>query len=76
LLQALEEKRIAGAGLDVFDIEPLPPKHPLRAAPNVVLTPHLGFVTEGTYRQFFADMVEIIAAWEAGVPLPFFANPG
>jgi phosphoglycerate dehydrogenase-like enzyme len=74
LLQALQEKRIAGAGLDVFDIEPLPADHPLRRAPNVVLTPHLGFVTEGNYRQFFADMIEIIAAWEAGAPLPLFAS--
>jgi len=47
----------------------------LRQAPNVVLTPHLGFVTEGTYRQFFADMIEIIAAWESGAPPPPFATP-
>jgi D-3-phosphoglycerate dehydrogenase len=75
LLTALQEKWIAGAGLDVFDDEPLPADHPLRQAPNVVLTPHLGFVTEGTYRQFFTDMVEIIAAWESGAPLPLFATP-
>jgi phosphoglycerate dehydrogenase-like enzyme len=72
---ALTEKWISGAGLDVFAIEPLPPDHLLRSLPNVVLTPHLGFVTEGTYRQFFADMVEIIAAWDSGAPLPLFASP-
>jgi phosphoglycerate dehydrogenase-like enzyme len=75
LLTALHEKWIAGAGLDVFDREPLPADHPLRQAPNVLLTPHLGFVTEGTYRQFFADTIEIIAAWESRAPLPPFATP-
>jgi phosphoglycerate dehydrogenase-like enzyme len=75
LIKALRENWIAGAGLDVYDVEPLPTEHPLRQLPNVVLTPHLGFVTEGTYRQFFADMVEIIAAWDAGAPLPLFASP-
>jgi phosphoglycerate dehydrogenase-like enzyme len=75
LVTALEEKWIAGAGLDVFAIEPLPPDHPLRSMPNVVLTPHLGFVTEGTYKQFFADMVEIISAWESGAPLPLYTTP-
>ena len=75
LLTALREKWIAGAGLDVYDIEPLPAAHPLRQMPNVVLTPHLGFVTEGTYRQFFADMVEIIAAWDSGAALPSYATP-
>jgi phosphoglycerate dehydrogenase-like enzyme len=75
LIKALQENWIAGAGLDVYDVEPLPTEHPLRLLPNVVLTPHLGFVTEGTYRQFFADMIEIIAAWDAGAPLPLFASP-
>jgi phosphoglycerate dehydrogenase-like enzyme len=75
LLMALTEKWISGAGLDVFAIEPLPPDHLLRSLPNVVLTPHLGFVTEGTYKQFFADMVEIISAWECGAPLPLYTTP-
>jgi D-3-phosphoglycerate dehydrogenase len=69
LIAALREKRIAGAGLDVYDTEPLPPDHPLRTLDNVVLAPHLGFVTEGTYRTFYQDMVECIAAWRAGTPV-------
>jgi phosphoglycerate dehydrogenase-like enzyme len=69
LIAALREKRIAGAGLDVYDIEPLPAGHPLRTLDNVVLSPHLGFVTEGTYRAFYEDMVECIAAWRAGAPV-------
>ena len=63
LLAALREKRIAGAGLDVFDIEPLPVDHPFRSLDNVVLTPHLGYVTEQNYRAFFAGMVDDIRAF-------------
>jgi phosphoglycerate dehydrogenase-like enzyme len=69
LLAALRDGTIAGAGLDVFDSEPLPPDHPLRSAPNTVLTPHLGYVTEGTYRRYFAEAVEDIAAFQRGAPL-------
>jgi phosphoglycerate dehydrogenase-like enzyme len=69
LLAALREKRIAGAGLDVFDIEPLPLDHPFRALENVLLTPHLGYVTEQNYRTFFAGMVEDIRAFLDGKPL-------
>ena len=68
LLKALEAGRIR-AGLDVFDVEPLPENDPLRGAPNLVTTPHLGYVTEGTYQAFFEDMVEDIAAWRAGAPV-------
>ena len=68
LLGALEAGRIC-AGLDVFDVEPLPEGDPLRRAPNLVTTPHLGYVTEGTYQAFFADMVENIAEWRAGAPV-------
>jgi phosphoglycerate dehydrogenase-like enzyme len=69
LLAALREKRIAGAGLDVFDAEPLPIEHPLRRLDNVVLTPHLGYVTEQNYRTFFAGMVEDIRAFLDGKPV-------
>jgi phosphoglycerate dehydrogenase-like enzyme len=69
LIQALREKRIGAAGLDVYDIEPLPKDHPLRGLDNAVLSPHLGYVTEGTYGMFFTDMVENIAAWRAGTPI-------
>jgi phosphoglycerate dehydrogenase-like enzyme len=69
LLAALREGRLAGAGLDVFGVEPLPPDHPLRHAPRTVLTPHLGYVTEGTYRRFYSDAVENIAAFDAGTPV-------
>lgn len=69
LLAALREKRIAGAGLDVFDIEPLPIDHPFRTLDNVLLTPHLGYVTAQNYRTFFAGMVEDIRAFLDGKPL-------
>jgi phosphoglycerate dehydrogenase-like enzyme len=69
LVAALRDKRIAGAGLDVFDIEPLPVTHPLRKLDNVVLTPHLGYVTEQNYRAYFAGMVDDIRAFLDGKPV-------
>jgi phosphoglycerate dehydrogenase-like enzyme len=69
LLGALRHGTIAGAALDVYDTEPLPPDHPLRAAPNTVLTPHLGYVTAATYEVFYRDVVEDIAAWAGGAPV-------
>jgi phosphoglycerate dehydrogenase-like enzyme len=69
LIAALRGKRIAGAGLDVFDIEPLPIEHPLRRLDNVVLTPHLGYVVEQNYRAFFGGMVDDIRAFLDGKPV-------
>lgn len=66
LLDLLQKRRIAGAGLDTFSLEPLPVDHPLRRLDNVVLTPHLGYVTAENYRRYYQDMVEDIAAWQAG----------
>jgi phosphoglycerate dehydrogenase-like enzyme len=69
ILAALKEKRIAGYGADTFDIEPLPPDHPLRAEPRALLTPHLGYVTQETYRDFYGGMVAAIEGWLAGKPV-------
>jgi phosphoglycerate dehydrogenase-like enzyme len=69
LVAALRDGTIAGAGLDVYDVEPLPADHPLRSAPNTVLTPHLGYVTERSYRIFYADAVADITAFAAGAPI-------
>ena len=68
LIDALKAGSIAGAGLDVFDIEPLPADHPLRSLPNTVLTPHMGYVTEQTYRVFYGDAVENIKSYLNGNP--------
>ncbi|MFT7767052.1 D-2-hydroxyacid dehydrogenase family protein [Clavibacter tessellarius] len=69
LLAALHAGRIGGAALDVFDREPLPADSPWREAPRTVLTPHLGYVTDDTYRRFFAEAHECVAAWAAGAPI-------
>jgi len=69
LVDALAKGTIAGAGLDVFDIEPLPLDHPLRREPRAILTPHLGYVTDESYRAFYEGMVEDIEAWLAGTPI-------
>jgi phosphoglycerate dehydrogenase-like enzyme len=69
LLDVLRERRIAGAGLDVFSVEPLPTDHPLLTLPHVVLTPHLGYVTRENYAVFYRDALEDILAWRAGAPV-------
>jgi phosphoglycerate dehydrogenase-like enzyme len=69
LLDTLTQKKIAGAGLDTFSVEPLPVDHPFRKLDNVVLTPHLGYVTEQAYRVYYSHMVEDILGWLDGKPL-------
>jgi phosphoglycerate dehydrogenase-like enzyme len=70
LISALYAGRPGAAALDVFDEEPLPPNDPLRNAPNLLLTPHLGFVARDVFRQFAVDAHECLSAWLHGQPLP------
>ena len=63
LVQALQAHTIAGAGLDVFDQEPLPSDHSFRHLDNIVMTPHLGYVTKEAYRVYYGESVEDIAAY-------------
>jgi len=69
LINALQAEAFAGAGLDVYDVEPLPADHPFRSLENTVVTPHLGYVSRGTYEVSFAQGVENIAAWLKGAPI-------
>ncbi len=69
LVTALRERKIAGAGLDVFNEEPLPRNHPYLSLDNVILTPHLGYVTKETYAVYFADVVEDVIAYLEGHPI-------
>jgi D-3-phosphoglycerate dehydrogenase len=69
LLEALRRRAIAGAGLDTFSQEPLPVDHPFRTLDNVVLTPHLGYVTRENYQRIYIETIEGIQAWMAGHPL-------
>lgn len=77
LVAALRDGQIGGAGLDVFEIEPLPEDHPFRTLPNVVATPHIGFVTEENMRIFYEQSLENLAAYVAGRPINVItaANP-
>jgi phosphoglycerate dehydrogenase-like enzyme len=75
LIAALRSGRIGGAALDVFDAEPLPTEHPFRSLPNVVATPHLGYVTRETYRIYYQGAVDDIAAWLAGSPVRMLNAP-
>ncbi|MEV5435914.1 D-2-hydroxyacid dehydrogenase family protein [Streptomyces sp. NPDC052682] len=69
LLTALHEGRIAGAGIDVFDIEPLPAGHPMRTAPRLLATPHLGYVSQANYETYYGQAVENIRAYLDGSPV-------
>src|ERR1700719_1518829 len=74
LIAALRERRIAGAGIDVFDVEPPPADHPFRTLDNVTVTPHLGYVTHETLTAFYTDTLEALVAVAEGAPIRI-ANP-
>jgi phosphoglycerate dehydrogenase-like enzyme len=63
LIECLSQRRIGGAAIDVFDVEPLPPGHPFRTLDNVLATPHIGYVTRNLYRTFYGDTVANIVKW-------------
>jgi len=75
LVAALRNGQIAGAALDVFDQEPLPADHPLLSLDNVIISPHMAYVTEETYRMFYTGMVEAVQAWLAGQPIKVLTLP-
>ncbi|OGB92362.1 MAG: hypothetical protein A3G35_14960 [candidate division NC10 bacterium RIFCSPLOWO2_12_FULL_66_18] len=75
LVVTLREGRIAGAALDVYDVEPLPPNSPLLALQNVVLSPHVGYVTREAYDLFFRQVVETIESYLDGNLPPRTLNP-
>jgi D-3-phosphoglycerate dehydrogenase len=68
LLEALQQKSIAGAAVDVFSVEPLPVDHPFRKLDNMVITPHLGYATVDSLRAHYSQMVDAIEAWFKGEP--------
>lgn len=69
LIKALQKRRLGGAALDVFEVEPLPANHPFRTLENVLATPHVGYVSQQNYQLFFSQMIEDIQAWAAGAPI-------
>ncbi|MFG3014020.1 D-2-hydroxyacid dehydrogenase family protein [Streptomyces cinerochromogenes] len=73
LLATLREGRIAGAGVDVFDVEPLPADHPVRTAPRLLATPHLGYVSRANYERYYGQAVEDIQAYLDGDPVRVLA---
>ena len=75
LIEALRSGHLAGAGLDVFDREPLPADHPFRSLPNVVVTPHIGYVTSDGFRAAWQRMAQDVAAYLAGSPIRVVTDP-
>lgn len=69
LIHALSQHHLKGAALDVFEHEPLPADHPFRTLPNVLATPHVGYVSQQNYHLFYTQMIEDIQAWAAGTPI-------
>ena len=63
LISVLKNKQIAGAAIDVFDVEPLPPDHPFRTLDNILATPHIAYVSQGLYKMFYLDTVSNIRKW-------------
>lgn len=76
LIDALRDKRLAGAALDVFAEEPLPSDHPFRSLENVLATPHVGYVTRNNYQKFYSLMIEDLQAWAAGKPIRLLTPTG
>ena len=74
LIDALKNERIAGAGLDVYDKEPLPQDHKLRFLPNALLLPHIGYVTAENYSKFYLQMVENLDACLKNKPIRIISN--
>lgn len=70
LIDALKSRRILAAGLDVYNVEPLPADHVLRTLDNALLSPHLGYATQGNFGRYYADTIEAIVAWRAGAAIP------
>jgi len=75
VVEALRERRIAGAALDVFDVEPLPAGHPFRGLDNLLMTPHIGYVTGDTYELWYREALEDIQAFAAGSPIRVIGAP-
>lgn len=76
LVDVLASRGIAGAALDVYDVEPLPGHHPLRGMPNTLLLPHIGYVTTDAYRTWYSEAVEDIVGWDRGAPVRVLNSPG